>query len=298
MNQIRLLLVDDDGGFRSATSQALARRGFSVRQAESGERALELIVAETPDVVVLDLRMPGMGGMETLERIRAGHVDLPVIILTGHGDYAAALEGIRLQVVDFLQKPVDVAELAARIRRLLTGERRSPLRERAIAELLVPATAYRRVQADEPVRRVIGVMRDELFPPGSEGSVREQGRRTVLVYDGGECFVGCLRLGQLLELVLPPFLRQSPYASFFTGMFLAQCKVVGHQPVGELVTDHSSVAIDAPLIEAIHLLVTRRLINLPVMRGGELVGLLRDKDLLLEVAEAVLGGARGDASPG
>jgi CheY-like chemotaxis protein len=287
-NEIKLLLVDDEVEFREATGQALKRRGFAVTLADSGEQALALIRSSLPDIIVLDLKMEGMDGIDTLVEVRKVNKDLPVVILTGHGGFDDAMAGIRLEIVDFLQKPVDVAHLAARIRSLLNRRRRGPLKERSIGELMVPASAYRRVHSDQPVREVIGLMRDELFR-GEVGKVTEQGRRTVLVYDRNERFVGCLRLTEILELALPSFLRDTPYASFFTGMFVAQCKIVGKQPVGELTSPAPRVEIDAPLMEALHLMVSERVINLPVFRNGELVGILRDKDLLLEIANLILG---------
>jgi len=287
MEEIKLLLVDDEPDFRTATGQALERRGFAVQLAESGERALQLIRSAPPDIVVLDLRMEGMDGIDTLVEIRKDQKELPVVILTGHGGFDDAMIGIRLEIVDFLQKPVDVAHLAARIRSLL-ARGRSPLRERGIGELMVPASAYQRVYADQPMREVVGILREELFK-GEVGKVVEQGRRTVLVHDRRERFVGCLRLNDLLGVMVPPFLRDSPYSSYFTGMFLAQSKVVGNQLVGELVSPDPRIDVGAPLMEALALMVAHRLINLPVFEGGQLVGILRDKDLLLELAGNVAG---------
>jgi CheY-like chemotaxis protein len=293
MDQIKLLLVDDEDEFREATGKALGRRNFAVTTAESGERALELLREARPEIVVLDLRMGGIDGIETLKRLRQEHAELPVVILTGHGGFDEAVAGIKLQIVDFLQKPVSVAFLAARVRALLARGSRGPLKERTIAELMIPAAAYRRFYADQPLREVLGPLRDELFK-GSAGKVTEQGRRTVLVYErGSEEFVGCLRLGEILEMVLPSFLRDSPYASFFTGMLVAQSKVVGSALVGDYARREPSVELEAPLMEALNRIVTSRVINLPVLRnGGELVGVLRDKDLLLEICGHVLGEER------
>lgn len=283
MEQIKLLLVDDEEEFRLATGKALERRGFTVQLAGSGEQAVALIRAAPPDIVVLDLRMEGMDGIDTLVEIRKEQKELPVVILTGHGGFDDAMIGIQLEIVDFLQKPVDVAHLAARIRSLLQRGSRSTLKERSTGELMVPASAYRKVRADEPIRTVVEALRDELFK-GERGKVVEQGRRTVLVYDRRECFVGCLRLNDILALMVPGFLRDSPYSSYFTGMFLAQTKVVGNQAVGDIVSPGPSVDIGVPLMEALYLMVKERLINLPVFEGGQMVGILRDKDLLLEVA--------------
>jgi DNA-binding response OmpR family regulator len=290
MESTKVLLVDDEAEFRKATGQALSRRGFEMQLAESGEQALELCRAAPPDLVILDLRMEGMDGLATLTELRKDHPDLPVVILTGHGGLDEAVTGIQLRIVDFLQKPVEIAFLAARIRALLARGKQATLKERTIADLMVPASAYQRVQATQSVREVIGVLRDELFK-GDVGKVIEQGRRTVLVFDAAGGFLGPLRLNDILALMLPSFLRDSDYASYFTGMFLAQSKVVGKQLVGELVEPTPAVQLHAPLMEAVALMVRERLINLPVFSEGKLVGMLRDKDLLLEVATSMIGEA-------
>lgn len=284
---IKLLLVDDEAEFRSATRQALSRRGFEVVEAENGAQAFELIPETKPDLVILDLRMDGLSGIDTLEVIRETHPSLPVIILTGHGRLDDALSGIRLKIADFLQKPVDVEKLAARIRVLLGGRKTKNLEEGTIARLMVPVSSYLRVYDDEPVGAVVQAMRKTML--GSvPGSVIDHGHRTVLVFGRDEQFRAAVRIGDLLKLVQPTFL-ESPYSSFFTGMFLAQCKLLGSRTAGDLVYKSIHIDIDAPLMEAVHLMVFNNLINLPVMRNGELAGVLRDKDLLLEIAEAMGG---------
>ena len=111
LENLKLLLVDDEDDFRLATSTTLKRRGFEVEEAANGEEALACIKQKRPDIVLLDMKMPGMSGIETLKEIRAIDANLPVIILTGHGDYDSAMAGIKLEIVDFLQKPVDVDQL-------------------------------------------------------------------------------------------------------------------------------------------------------------------------------------------
>lgn len=284
MKTIHLLLVDDEADFRAATAMVLARRGFEVTEAASGEEALERLDRARPDVVVLDLKMDGMGGIEALQELREREPELPVVILTGHGGLDDAIAGIKLDIVDFIQKPVDVAQLAAQIRHLLTSENGSePLRERTIAELMVPISSYGKVYADQPLRDVVSALRDAFFQD-VEGKVTEQGHRSVLVYDRAERFVGMLRVRDVIAAVIPPYLLSSPYSSYFTGMFLAQAKVMGNRGVGDLLDDSPSIDERCSLMEAVHEMTERRTINLPVTRDGELVGILRDKDLLLEIA--------------
>jgi len=290
VDKVRVLLVDDEDDFRKASAEALERRGFDVAHAASGEEALVSLEHERPDVVVLDLRMEGMDGIEALREIRDRDEDLPVVILTGHGKLEDVLSGIRLGIVDFLQKPVDIDRLAAHVRRLLVRGRNQVLRERHIGELMVPASSYLRVYDDQSVREVVAALRDS-FGRTVFGRETEMGHRTVLVFDREGQFVGLLRIGDVVDQIVPSFLRDSPYSSYFTGMFLAQCKLFGKQSVREAIGEPIAVDLSTPLMEAVYLMSTHKLINLPVVDEGKLVGILRDKDILLELASAALGEA-------
>lgn len=283
---LKLLLVDDEDDFRRATSKTLNRRGFSVTEAANGEEALEAIRRECPDIVLLDLKMPGMSGIETLQHIREIEASLPVIILTGHGDFEAAMASIKLEVVDFLQKPVDVDQLGRRIRTLLERGAEKPLRERTIAELMAPPSSYPRLYVDQPVAVALETLRKAFFQPVSEEAPTGQ-VRSALVYDRDEKLLGLIRFVDLLKLVLPSFLEDSPYATFFTGMFLAQSKVIGKRNIRELMGEQVFVEVNAPLMEAVHLMVNHHLITLPVMKQGELVGILRERDIIVEIARSM-----------
>jgi FixJ family two-component response regulator len=284
--ELRLLLVDDEEDFRLAASKSLGRRGFIVTEAANGEAALMALSLERPDVIILDLKMPGIDGIDTLQKIREIDSTLPVIILTGHGDLEAAMAGIHLKVVDFIQKPVDMDQLGDRIRNLLEEGRDQPLREPTIEELMASPSLYPRVYVDEEMSSVLKTIRAAYLKAVPEGFLPGQ-VRSALVYDRDEKFVGMVRFSDLLKLILPSFLSESPYATFFTGMFLAQCKVAGKRQIKELVRKQVFIDIKAPLMEAIHLLVEHKLINLPVTSNGELVGILRGRDIILETARSM-----------
>ena len=115
MSAIRVLVVDDEKDFASAIVAQLARRGFQASAAFSGPEALESIQADDYDAVVLDLKMPGMDGLETLQKIRRIAPHLEVIVLTGHGTVAAGIGGMQLGAADFLQKPVHIQTLCTAI---------------------------------------------------------------------------------------------------------------------------------------------------------------------------------------
>jgi DNA-binding NtrC family response regulator len=111
----RLLLVDDEEDFLMSSSQALGRRGFEVQTARDGAAALEMIAGGEFDVVVLDLKMPGMDGEVVFERIRASWPELPVIMLTGHGSIPHAFQTSKKGISDYVAKPCDIDDLAVRV---------------------------------------------------------------------------------------------------------------------------------------------------------------------------------------
>jgi len=282
-NKIKLLLVDDESEFRLATAKALDKRGYAVTTAADGQQALELIRSEKPDILLLDLKMPGLTGIQTLEKIRAITQDLPVIILTGHGTFHDAITGIKLEIIDFLQKPVEIEQLDQRIRKLLKSGKVITLRERTIAELMVPASLYPKLFIDEPIEKALCALKSAFY---TESGIKAQApaTRSALVFDRKENFLGLLRFPDILKVVLPDFL-DSPYVTYFTGMFLAQCKMIGKKTVGDILSQNITIDLYAPLMEAVHLMIQHNLITLPVMQGTKLMGIIREKDIILEIAE-------------
>lgn len=115
----RILLVDDDRDLLRLLAIRLKTSGFDTISADSGESALAAAAAQRPDVVVTDLRMPGMDGMALFEAIHKSHPGLPVIILTAHGNIPEAVEATRRGVFGYLTKPYDAAELIAQVRRAI-----------------------------------------------------------------------------------------------------------------------------------------------------------------------------------
>jgi DNA-binding NtrC family response regulator len=115
MSPPKILLVDDEERFRVTLAKMLAAQGLATTSLESGALALEELQKQAYDVVLLDIRMPGMDGIETLRAIKQGHPDIEVIILTGHASMDAALEIIKLGGYDYLLKPCPLEELLLKI---------------------------------------------------------------------------------------------------------------------------------------------------------------------------------------
>ncbi|MGB6064371.1 MAG: response regulator [Desulfomonilaceae bacterium] len=115
MEELKVLLVDDEVEFVSTLAERLSLRGIQARTANGGEEAFRQIATDAPHVVVLDVMMPGMGGLEVLQRIKADYPAMPVILLTGIGTTRDGMAGMRLGAFDYLMKPLQIEDLIKRI---------------------------------------------------------------------------------------------------------------------------------------------------------------------------------------
>jgi two-component system, OmpR family, response regulator len=110
---IRVLVVDDEIDFASSLVLMLKKRGYQAEEAYSGLEALEKLKQTAFDVILLDLKMPQMDGIATLQEIKRQKPHPPVIVLTGHGTVAAGIKGMQLGAADFIQKPTDIHTLCS-----------------------------------------------------------------------------------------------------------------------------------------------------------------------------------------
>jgi len=115
----RILVVEDDPLTRSVLIDALEFDAFEVIGAGDAGTALQQVSAEVPEVVILDLRLPGLNGMEALRKLKEIAPQIPVVILTGYGDVPSAVEAMRLGAYDFLTKPVETEKIVVVVRRAL-----------------------------------------------------------------------------------------------------------------------------------------------------------------------------------
>jgi len=115
MDEYRVLIVDDEEELVTTIAERLQIRGMQAQTATDGETALKMIEANPPQVVVLDVMMPGIGGIEILKRMNAQNLQIPVILLTGYGSTEQGKEGMELGAFDYLMKPCDLNMLISKI---------------------------------------------------------------------------------------------------------------------------------------------------------------------------------------
>jgi DNA-binding NtrC family response regulator len=186
MKPSSLLLVDDDTAFRQVMAGELNRLGYQVDAVSTGEEAIRRVATAESDVVLLDLHLPAMGGIETLKAILAAAPATEIIMLTGHGSIDTAIESIRIGAFDYVVKPCPLDELQIRIQRAI--ERRS-LRQRAnlLERGLTPPDLGNSFIGDSPeFRRLLNLI-DRVAPSDS----------TVLIT--GETGAGKERVAKLIH---------------------------------------------------------------------------------------------------
>ena len=131
----RVLLVDDDVGILDLLKNLLGTEGYGVEATNCGREGLAAIERQLPDIVLLDVQMPGMTGFEVLAKIREGRPQLPVVMVTGHGSEDVAAEALRLGADDYIAKPLRIRNLCFRVERTLEKARLRAAQERLNQQL-------------------------------------------------------------------------------------------------------------------------------------------------------------------
>lgn len=115
MDPINLLIVDDEIDFLNTLIKRIAKRKINVKGVTSGEEALNFLENNKVDVVILDVKMPGMDGIQTLREIKKRNPFIEVIMLTGHANIEVAINGMQLGAFDYLMKPMNIDELLYKV---------------------------------------------------------------------------------------------------------------------------------------------------------------------------------------
>jgi nitrogen regulation protein NR(I) len=154
----KILVIDDDEQLRKSFVKLIAEEGYSVKSASSGEAGLTLIQTEIPDLVVLDIRLPGMNGLKTFEIIHEMEPKLPVIIMTAYGTTETAIEATKMGAFDYILKPFDVPNMLTVISQALEAGRfmRSPVNVDAVPNGASGEAIIGRSPAMQDVYKAIG----------------------------------------------------------------------------------------------------------------------------------------------
>lgn len=147
----RVLIVDDDPAVTSLLRRAIAYEGYEVATAASGDEALAAAYEQPPDLVVLDVMLPGIDGMEVCRRLRMGDPNLPILMLTARDEERSEIQGLGVGADDYVTKPFSIEVLVARIRSLLRRTRTRQLRHLQHADLVLDTAGYAAVRGERRI---------------------------------------------------------------------------------------------------------------------------------------------------
>ena len=264
----RILLIDDDGGVRETTGRMLRNAGHLVEAASSGEQGFELARTGAFDLILSDMRMPGMSGLDLLRSLREAHVDAAFIIMTGFGTLDTAVEAMRLGAVDFVQKPFFRDELLMRIRS--ATERRQLARQVDLLQRQVdaPASAAALIGSSAVMARVkeliarAGAAAGTVLITGETGTGKELAARAIHAASprAPRPFVA-LNCAALTESLLENELFGHARGAF-TGAAAARAGLIEHASGGTLFLDEIGTmpnALQAKLLRALESGEVRRI---------------------------------------
>ncbi|MDB9822969.1 response regulator [Deltaproteobacteria bacterium] len=290
---IKVLIVDDEKKFRDTTKKLLERRGYQAIIAESGEDAVRML-EENPDVIVLDIRMPGMDGHEALKAIRRRTPDIPVIMLTGHGEMASAQEALDEGAFDYLTKPCEMDVLSAKITEAYQyGLKEGPREEKTVKDVMIPLADYTTLNSDQTIKEAILKLKRSFTLKVSTSRIMETGHRSILIFNRRGDVKGVLTIKDLLKVIMPAYLsapkpsmadsiQYSPM--FWSGMFTKEVMALVNKSVEEVMSP-APLTIDGEsnLMEAAYMMVTNNVRRLVVLGGDKVVGMIREQDLFFEI---------------
>jgi len=298
--KIRVLMVDDEEQFRSTTSKILTRKGYATTMAGSGEEAIEILRNNPQDVVILDIKMPGMDGHQTLAEIRKIAPDIPVIMLTGHGAMESAKESLKRGAYDYLSKPCDIDLLAAKINDACSGVKRQIKEEKKAGDIMITLENYTKVSTDATVGDAIESLKKSFESLSCTGKVMETGHRSIVVFDRKGELAGILSILDLIRAVRPGYLsapkpsmadslQYSPM--FWTGLFTSQARNLAKKKVSDIMSEAPpTIDADANLMEVADMMFTLKARRVCIVRQGKVAGIVREQEIFFELARIVLEG--------
>jgi FixJ family two-component response regulator len=304
-----IMLVDDEVSFVETMAKRLAKRDIKALKSYSGEECLEKLKAtQNLDVIVLDIKMPGMDGIETLKEIKKLTPLTEVIILTGHATVELAIDGMKLGASDFLKKPLDIEELVEKVTEAAQKKRaqeekiddwQSFMKTSTLEELMVPLAEYATVSEDANILEAIHALEtaQKAFDP------KRYRHRAVIVVDKQKHVVGKLSQHDIIQAMEPQYKEtqeRKKGALDHLGFGRKFIETVSHQfstwdkplqnlyqkAIGQKVksfmykpTEGEYISISANMDEIIHQLIIGKHHSLLVTNGTDIVGIVRLTDV-------------------
>jgi DNA-binding NtrC family response regulator len=264
----RILVIDDDSGVRESMERMLHSAGYTVQTAATGEEGLALARGSTYDVILSDMRMPGISGIDVLRRLREQHVDAAFIVMTGFGTVDSAVEAMKLGAVDFVQKPFFREELLMRVRS--AADRRQLARQVDLLQrqMRTSDTVDALIGESECMRRVKALIVRAARAPGTVLITGETGTGKELVAralhaasDRATRSFVALNCAALTDSLLETELFGHARGAF-TGAAAARAGLIEHAQSGTLFLDEIGTmpaALQAKLLRALESGEVRRI---------------------------------------
>ena len=296
--QIKVLMVDDEAQFRATTSRILNKKGFMTTIAGSGEEAVGILTENPQDVVILDIKMPGMDGHEALGEIKKIRPETQVIMLTGHGAKDSAKASLEIGAFDYLSKPCDIDLLALKINEAFKASHNGLKKEeKTAADIMIRIDDYTTIRPDQSVRDAIQALMRSFEGLISSSRVMETGHRSLLVRDRNHEVIGILSILDLMHGVRPGYLSVAKPSMadsiqysrmFWSGLFSTQVKALAQKKVEDVMSD-SPPALDEEtnLMELADYMYCKQVRRVLITRRGRVVGVVREQELFFEMANII-----------
>ena len=304
-----IMLVDDETGFVETMGKRLGKRNIKTVSAFNGKECLEKLKAtQNLDVIVLDVKMPGMDGIETLKEIKMLSPLTEVILLTGNASIKSGIQGMKLGAYDYLMKPCDIDELVGKIKEATEKKRLHESKiddwgrfmdASTLKELIVPLDEYATVSENANVLEAVNALEEaqKSFHP------RRYRHRAVIVLDDADRVVGKLNQHDIIRALEPQYKGSSmhqtsahshfgfsqtfiestsmqylswdrPLQNLYKKALNQKVKSIMHVPTeGEYIEEASTIN------ETIHRLITGEHQSLLVRRGADIIGIIRLTDV-------------------
>jgi len=273
--KIRVLIVDDEIRFVENISKLLRHRGFEVSEAFDGYQAIETIRADDRfDVVILDIKMPGLDGIATLKELKKLNPEIEVIMLTGHASLDSGIQAIRCGAFDYLMKPCDIENLVEKINEAheLEQIKRHPVLWPRNTVGDITLSSFIKLETEDPLPKALDVFNRETWKMVVE---------EVFIQDQRGHFKGVITKRDLIDEAE----KAHPHQSFTWTDLINNPKLLPAKPLkGVMRAVHPLTTFpEESLTDAAHRMVTENVRCMPVVDNGKVLGIVRLRDILQHI---------------